>query len=211
MTGDEMIELHTARATMRPWRMNETDLLFDIRSCLDVAMWLGDATPWTDLATAGDHIGQCATDATLRMPLTLALVPDDTGIPVGSISLFPLDDPAGVSIGWCLHPDAAGAGWAAEGAQGMLDHAVAVGHELVWAMMWEHNHRSAAVCRRIGMTDLGVQVDPWYGTRQYPHSRFFCAGSTADRAGARLEEWGRAAVLEDEPDLVPPPGLASHS
>lgn len=209
--GNATIELHTDRATIRPWRMSEADILLDIRSRPEVAMWLGDTTPWTDLATAGDHIGQCTADATRRMPLTLALVPDDTGIPVGSISLFPLQDPAGVSIGWYLHPDAAGAGWAVEGARAMLDHALAVGHELVWAMMWEHNDRSAAVCRRIGMTDLGVQVDPWYGTRQYPHSRFFSAGPDTDGAATSLEQWGHAAVLEDDPDLVPPTGLGSNS
>ena len=145
--------------------------------------------------------------ATSAIPLSLAVVPHGATTPVGTVSLSGLEDPPGVNIGWYLHPDAGGRGWASEAARVLLGHALDAGHDLVWAMMWEHNAASAAVCRRIGMEALGVHVDPWYGTRDYPHSRFFCAGPGTDGARDRLVAWGRVADLADEPDLVPPPGL----
>lgn len=228
MAGDDVVELQTPRATIRPWRMGEADVLYDIRRRPAIAQWLGDPAPWSDVDAARAHIAACANVATPAMPLTLAVVPHSAtesqtpaptdraagheaagvgnpGRPIGSVSLFPLTGPDGASIGWYLHPDAAGNGWASEAAGALLDHALASGHDLVWAMMWEHNTKSATVCRRIGMTDLGVQVDPWYGTRQYPLSRFFCAGPGTATAATRLREWGGAADLADAPHVVPPP------
>lgn len=217
MAGDVVVELRTARATIRPWRMGEADVLFAIRSQPAIAQWLGDASPWADVEQARDHIAECADKATAAMPRTLAIDPElasfgddgpgrgQSAQPIGAVSLFPLHDPDGVSIGWYLDPTAAGNGWASEAATALLDHALASGHDLVWAMMWEHNERSAKVCRRIGMVDIGVHVDPWYGTRQYPHSRFFCAGPGSATAATRLQAWGRDADLADVPDLVPPP------
>ncbi|HKJ57384.1 MAG TPA: GNAT family N-acetyltransferase [Nitriliruptoraceae bacterium] len=247
MASDDVVELRTPRATIRPWRMGEADVLFAIRSQPAIAQWLGDPSPWADVEQARDHIAECADKATAALPRTLAVVPDVAALvpgepsavepsavessavesspvgtstdglggdrrgrgrtvrPIGAVSLFPLHDPDGVSIGWYLDPTAAGNGWASEAATALLDHALASGHDLVWAMMWEHNERSAAVCRRIGMVDVGVHVDPWYGTRQYPDSRFFCAGPGSATAARRLQQWGRDADLADVPDLVPPP------
>ncbi len=241
MADDDVVELRTARTTIRPWRMGEADFLFDIRRRPEIATWLGDPTPWDTVDTARDYIAECAATATPALPRTLAIVPhrarseaaswhatggghpragdggghpqagDDGGgdgddsPPIGSVSLFPLPGPDGVSIGWYLHPDVAGNGWASEAAKAMLDHALGVGHDVVWAIMWAHNAPSASVCRRIGMTDLGVHVDPWYGTRQYPLSRFFCAGPGTAGAGGLLREWGAVAELPDDPEVVPPP------
>ena len=39
--------------------------------------------------------------------------------------------------------------------------------------MWADNGRSAAVARRIGMREVGVLDDPWYGTEEDPTSRVF--------------------------------------
>lgn len=55
----------------------------------------------------------------------------------------------------------------------MLAHGLARGVPRIWAIMWAHNGRSARVCRAIGMTDLGVVEDPWYGTPEDPLSRMF--------------------------------------
>lgn len=188
-------ELSTARTTIRPWHPSEADVLLDIRGRPDVARWLGDTTPWTDVDQAHDAIARWADQATDSVPSSCAIVPDEVGHPVGTITLAALPEPGAgpvrladapwlddhapldeeVEIGWYLHPDHAGHGWATEAARPMLDHGLANGLPRVWAVMWPDNGPSAAVCRRLGMDPLGVRVDPWYGTAEYPHSRFFLA------------------------------------
>lgn len=196
--------LETPRATIRHWQPAEAELLFDIRRRPDVAQWLGDPRPWTGVEQARANIVAWRERATGGVPSTCAIVPDDTGVPVGSVSLnrmptpgagdVPVDDagwlsayapvggiaagvPNEVEIGWYLHPDALGQGWASEAATAMLDHGLRHGIGRIWAVMWAHNSPSAAVCRRIGMTELGVKVDPWYGSAVDATSRFFLATS----------------------------------
>lgn len=169
--------LTTARTVVRPWRLEEAPRLLAIRRLPEVAQWLADPTPWTDLATAEATIASWAAEQAARPHLgTFAIVPTATGVPAGSVTLKPLpgaDDE--FEIGWYLHPDAHGQGLAREAARAMLEHAWRHGVPRVWAVMWPHNGPSAAVARAIGMTDLGVRRDPWYGTPEDPDSRMFRA------------------------------------
>ena len=80
-----------------------------------------------------------------------------------------------IEIGWYLHPDAVGQGWAAEAAEATIRHGLSNGVERIWALMWRSNEPSAKVARRIGMRELGVLVDPWYGSEQDAYSRMFVA------------------------------------
>ena len=192
--------LRTARATIRHWLPSEAEILFDIRRRPDISQWLGDPTPWSSVAQASATLVQWREKATLAIPSSCAIVPHDRGVPVGTISMnrmpvpgagdVPLTDadwlsdfgvvdgaPREVEIGWYLHPDAVGHGWASEAATAMLDHGWAHRLERIWAVMWAHNAPSAAVCRRIGMAELGVKIDPWYGSTQDATSRFFVAHS----------------------------------
>lgn len=195
-------DLRTARATIRHWRLSEAELLFDIRRRPEIAQWLGDPRPWTGVEQARASIVAWQERATDGIPSTCAIVPEETGVPVGSVSLntmpepgtgvVPLDDadwldefapvggiadgvPPEVEVGWYLHPDALGQGWASETAAAMLEHGFAHGLGRIWAVMWASNRPSAAVCRRIGMKELGVRVDPWYGGAEDATSRFFVA------------------------------------
>lgn len=169
------VVFRTERATIRTWRSQEALRLFDIRRRPEVARWLGDTTPWTELATAHEKIDEWATRTTDDPPCGVwAIVPDGTDVPVGTVSLGRLPNGAGeVEVGWVLHPDAVGNGWAREAAAGALVRAFEHGLEEVWAIMWPDNHRSAAVATAIGMTDLGLRDDPWYGTDEDPTSRMF--------------------------------------
>nr|WP_274387438.1 GNAT family N-acetyltransferase [Salsipaludibacter albus] len=194
--------METARTTIRPWRTSEADLLLDIRRRPEVARWLGSPVPWTDRDEAVGHLAQWREQATPAVPSSCAIVPRDTGVPVGTVTLMrmptapgagevPLADagwlddfaplggidgrPGEIEVGWYLHPDAVGHGWASEAAAAMLTHGFAHGASRIWAVMWPDNAPSAAVCRRLGMAELGVRVDPWYGTADDPDSRVFLA------------------------------------
>ena len=67
----------------------------------------------------------------------------------------PSDRPNDVEIGWHLHPDAWGQGYATEAAEAVLDDAFSRGLAKVLAVTNPDNHASQAVCRRLGMTHLG--------------------------------------------------------
>lgn len=100
-------------------------------------------------------------------------MPRDRTEPAGTVSLRPLPNDTFVEVGWNLHPDSTGMGYAREAAALLLAHADRQGFLPVHAVMWPDNDRSAAVCVAIGMTDLGVIEDPWYGTEEEPTSRIF--------------------------------------
>lgn len=102
-----------------------------------------------------------------------AAVDRSSGIPVGTVILQPLPDGDGeVEIGWHLHPDSWGKGFATEAARALLERAFADGLSELWAVTDLDNHRSAAVCRRIGLRLLGVN-HRWY----HEPSLMFWAGS----------------------------------
>jgi len=67
----------------------------------------------------------------------------------------PFDGPTDVEIGWHLHPDAWGRGYATEAAQAVLDDAFSRGLAKVLAVTHPDNRASQAVCRRLGMTHVG--------------------------------------------------------
>lgn len=164
------MELRTERALIRPWRPDEADRLLDIVGRREVTAWLGDPEPWTPEQVIGFIDRNLDTTA---IPIKRAIVPVGAAVPVGTIMVerLPNGDP---HLGWFLHPDAQGQGWATEAAAAVLAFAVGSGASRVWAGMWPHNRGSAGICRRIGMVDLGRQEDPWYGTAEYPLSRQFC-------------------------------------
>lgn len=170
MCFGDRVNLRTARTTLRPWRADEADRLHDILRRPEVTGWLGDPRP-ASRAQIDEVIARHRDED--GIPVGLAIVPTGAATPAGTVMVDRLSngDP---QLGWYLHPDAQGHGWATEAAAAMLAFAVESGAPRIWAGMWPHNRGSAGICRRIGMVDLGRQDDPWYGTVEYPLSRQFC-------------------------------------
>lgn len=166
-------EIVTDRLLLRAWRSSEADVVLDVRSRPEVARWMVEPTPWTDRSQAEEAIARWAEASAADPGLgAWALVPEGASAPVGWVTLRRIPDGDGeVGIGWTLHPDAWGHGYAREAAQAVLDHGLSLGLPRIWAVMWPGNAPSAAVCRAIGMVDLGVRPDPWYGGE----SHLFCA------------------------------------
>jgi RimJ/RimL family protein N-acetyltransferase len=199
------MELRTERAVIRPWRTDEADRLLDIVRRREVTQWLGSPEPWSD-----DDVDEfiAGNSGGTQIPVRRAIVPLATGVPVGTIMIERfkplLGDPGDPHLGWFLHPDAQGQGWATEAAVALLRFALPGGAPRVWAGMWPHNTGSANVARRIGLVDLGRQEDPWYGTVEYPLSRLFCVWRPdAEHPLDVLARLNAAAVRE--PATAPPP------
>lgn len=167
--------IETERLVIRPWAAGDVSRLLEIRSIDEVAKWLSNPDSWSDESTSHDAIerwsGLIANDGVLGH---WAVVPRG-GVPVGAVSLQRTPDDTETTIGWYLHPDESGQGFAREAAQALLDRCFLVDESLrrVWAVMWPENTASATVAGRIGMRDLGVIQDPWYGEPDSPFSRMF--------------------------------------
>lgn len=163
-----------------------------------------------DVAAAHDLIDAWNGAATLAVPRGCAIVASAGGPPVGTVLLSPLRDTDEVEIGWQLHRDNVGRGWASEAAAAMLAHGLAH-HDRLWAVMWPANAPSVAVADRIGMHDLGQVLDPWYGSALHPHSRIFVAttsrGTAAHdavtRARTDLASLVTGRTFPDEPPPKP--------
>ncbi len=68
VADDDEVVVSTARATIRPWRTSEADVLFDIRRRPEVSRWLGDPEPWADLDTAHERMAVWREQATPAVP-----------------------------------------------------------------------------------------------------------------------------------------------
>ena len=73
------------------------------------------------------------------------------------------DEGGEVEVGWHLHPDSWGNGYATEAARAALRRGFAAGLDEILAVVRPGNEASVAVCRRLGMTPLG-RTTRWYDT-----------------------------------------------
>jgi len=167
--------MRTERLTLRPWDPDSDEdvrIAFDIYRRPAVAQWLSQpAKPWTSESAARERLQRWAKVGVDRPGYGLwAVVPDDVRYPVGTVLLVPLPGRGGVltddiEIGWHLHPDHWGHGYATEAARAVLSHAFSdLRLPVVNAVAFEGNDASMAVMRRLGMSHQGT-TDHWYATR----------------------------------------------
>jgi RimJ/RimL family protein N-acetyltransferase len=156
----------TDRLVIRPWTHDESDVdrIFDTYSQWEVARWLG-ATPRALTAreeadAAVDRwAGRGSEDGRFGV---WAIQVRDTGVVAGTVLLVNLPESEEIEVGWHLHPDSWGHGYATEAARGAIAKGFAEGLREIFAVVRPDNERSLAVCRRLGMTHLGPS-DRWYG------------------------------------------------
>jgi RimJ/RimL family protein N-acetyltransferase len=160
----------TERLVMRMMRTSDVDdihayqsrddvcryLLFEPRSREVVAEKVAAHAEATTLAADGDY---------LQIALELRDTESAPGRVVGDsyFTLASLENSRG-EIGWTLHPDFAGRGYAAEAARAVLGLAFdRIGLHRVYAELDARNHASAALARRIGMREEALLLqDMWF-------------------------------------------------
>lgn len=119
------------RLRLRPWRDDDADFLLDLESRWDVVRFLG-ARP-TTMRTREDALASIARRRAVDDPIhgIWAITVAADGRLVGNLRLKPIplstcepdNRPNDVEIGWHLHPDAWGQGYATEAAEAVLDDA----------------------------------------------------------------------------------------
>lgn len=171
-----LLPIETDRLRLRPYAHGDAPRVLDIHSRLDVIRWLGDPpfTPMASLDEARAWIDDLNELAEAHPGcIGLAAEVRDTGVVAGTVMITPCpnSDPPDLQVGWHLHPDSTGRGYATEGARALLD--VAYAHfdgsapdrpllDEVWCGMYPDNQPSAAIAVRLGLEDLGILKDPWY-------------------------------------------------
>ncbi|MCW2760288.1 MAG: N-acetyltransferase [Marmoricola sp.] len=116
MVADPRPIAETERLVIRPWRLDEAPRVLDILSRMEVAKWLGDGEPvlLKDLAEAEHRISRYHLRSAVPPLGFWAVEVRETGLAVGSVLLLtlPHDEQGEVEIGWHLHPDSWGHGYA---------------------------------------------------------------------------------------------------
>ncbi|GAB3160609.1 GNAT family N-acetyltransferase [Micromonospora sonneratiae] len=163
----------TERLVIRDWTEDPADLdrAYDIYSRPEVARFLG--APHLPLTAPEGAIELVQNwhrrNATFGSGYGIwAIQLRETGQIVGTVLLKPLpgrdertltDD---IEVGWHLHPDCWGHGYATEAARGAVERGFARGLTEIYAVVSPGNEASMAVARRLGMVPIGRRTD-WYG------------------------------------------------
>ena len=159
--GDDGAVLRTERLLLRPWTHSPADLarLTDLYGRDEVTRWLGGRPTITPAELVERWRLVHELDARHGC---WAIDPLDGGPPAGTVLLKPLPDGVGeVEVGWHLHPDSWGHGYATEAARAVIQRGFEAGLPEVYAVVRPGTERSLAVCRRLGMAPLG-RMTRWY-------------------------------------------------
>ncbi|WP_189112506.1 GNAT family N-acetyltransferase [Pilimelia terevasa] len=164
------MELSTARLRLREWADRDAARCLDLYRRDEVVRWIGGAArAVTDLDQARARIAEYQQrNAAAADPCGIWAAADpETDVVRGCVLLkvLPRTDGAvgpDIEVGWHLHPDSWGRGYATELGRWALDRAFAAGLPEVYAVVFPDNAASVAVARRLGMRAEGT-TDRWYG------------------------------------------------
>jgi RimJ/RimL family protein N-acetyltransferase len=146
--------LRTARLVLRPYVIGDLDDLYDIQSRPEVVRYLLVGARDRDKVreVLAERIGSMAPDGETGS-LSLAVVLPETGSVIGDVVLFvrSREDRQG-EIGYVLHPDHGGRGYATEAARAMLRLGFdEFGLHRIVGRIDARNTASARVLDRLGM------------------------------------------------------------
>ena len=157
--GDDSV-LHTGRLLLRPWTTAPADLarLTDLYGREEIIRWVGG----TPSVPPEELVSRWATVHALDERHGCWAIERPDGVVAGTVLFKPLPNGVGeVEVGWHLHPDSWGHGYATEAARAVIDRGFSAGVPEVYAVVRPGNAPSMAVCRRLGMTALG-RLCRWY-------------------------------------------------
>ena len=151
-------ELLTERLTLRPWQVDDADAALGAYGNVQVARWLA---PAMDQVPDLDSMRQTLTqwideDAPLQPPAgRWAIERREDKRLIGGATMLPLAPDEEFEIGWQLHPEAWGHGYAVETGLALARWAFGQGIEQVIAVVRPANTRAIATVRRVGMEWVG--------------------------------------------------------
>ncbi len=158
-----MRTITSERLILRHWEAEDADFLLDLESRWEVMRYVG-ASP-SIMTSRDDALASIRRRrAVSEHPIHgIWVITDRAGRRLGNLVLKPVplsagespSLPAEVEVGWHLHPDAWGNGYATEAAKAAVADAFSRGQHRLIAVTHPLNQPSQAVCRRAGMRHLG--------------------------------------------------------
>ena len=148
----------TDRCVVRNWRDTDADRVLDIYRRWEVSRWLGRTPKVMDSDEQATAVVKRWSELNESDPVAgrWAVERKSDGVVAGTLILVPLPDGDGeFEVGWHFHPDSWGKGLASESAAGALAWGFDHGLEEIYAVVRPDNAASLAVCRRLGMEELG--------------------------------------------------------
>lgn len=159
--------LATERLVLRPWTIDDAGAALGAYGDAQVARWLAPAMDRVRDAAAMRLVLQqwAAEDARMMAPAgRWAIELREEGRLVGGATLLPLQPDEEYEMGWQLHPEAWGHGYATETGLALARWAFEQGIEQVIALVRPANTRAVATVRRIGMEWVG-ETEKYHGLR----------------------------------------------
>jgi RimJ/RimL family protein N-acetyltransferase len=153
------VRLTTPRLVLRGWQVDDAEEALTIFDRAEVTRWLSPAMDVvSDLAAMRLVLQQWIAEDARATPPTgrWAIERVDDGRVIGGLILLPLppgqDD---LEIGWHLHPDAWGHGFATEATRIVAEWAFSQSVAELFVVVRPGNTRAVATARRNGMTWVG--------------------------------------------------------
>jgi RimJ/RimL family protein N-acetyltransferase len=159
--------LETERLVLRPWHVDDAAAALGAYGDAEVARWLAPAMDVVrDQGAMRLVLRQwIAENARMMTPAgRWAVELRQDGRLIGGATLLPLPPDEEFEMGWQLHPDAWGHGYATEAGLALARWAFKQGIEQVIAVVRPANTRAAATLRRIGMEWVG-ETEKYHGLR----------------------------------------------
>jgi RimJ/RimL family protein N-acetyltransferase len=159
--------LEAERLVLRGWEARDAQAALGAYGDEQVARWLSPSMDRVKDIEAMRLLLErwIADDARLLTPAGhWAIERRDDGQVVGGASLLPLQPDEEFEIGWALHPQAWGLGYATESGLTLARWAFDQGIEQVIALVRPANTRAAATVGRIGMEWVG-ETEKYHGLR----------------------------------------------
>lgn len=148
----------TERLVLRGWNAGDAEAALGAYGDGQVARWLAPAMDRVaDVAAMRVLLQQwVAEDARMMAPAgRWAIEAREDGRVIGGATLLPLPPDEEFEMGWQLHPQAWGRGYATETGLALAQWAFGQGIEQVVALVRPANKRAAATVRHIGMEWVG--------------------------------------------------------
>jgi len=159
--------LVTARLVLRPWQVDDAMAALGTYGDAEVARWLTPAMDSiSDLAAMRLVLQQWVAEDVHMFPPAgrWAIERRSDGRLIGGAGLLPLPPDEEFEVGWQLHPDVWGHGYATEVGLALARWAFEQGIEQVIAVARPANTRAAATASRIGMEWVG-ETEKYYNLR----------------------------------------------
>ncbi|MGO8872453.1 MAG: GNAT family N-acetyltransferase [Acidimicrobiales bacterium] len=181
--------LTTERLVLRPFAESDLEAYAAVLAAPEVrrSLRLPEGSPRTD---AWRGMAQWLGQWELRGSGQWALALRSTGELVGRVGLHlpEVPDWPGLEVGWVLHPDRWGHGYATEAGARALEYAFDVlDAREVFSVILPDNVPSQAVARRLGLALMGERVLSTYPDEPHGIWRIGCDAWTASRRRRRAE------------------------